>query len=161
VGENRESRQAQVASQGQLEEMAVHHGVSCAENLLLEAEALAEEFGEDMPLQAVVAAIKNCLEGLGWTEADFRLARERRRDRHLLGARAKGNGRLPKEDEHTGGVDRGGVRDEAATRRVTFRSLLGGRRSSEGLIDERQALANCKPLSTAVLSITPQEHEHI
>jgi hypothetical protein len=44
----------------------------------------------------------------------------------------------------------------SATGRVTLRSLLSGLRSSEGdPIDERQALANCKPVSKAILSITP------
>lgn len=42
------------------------------------------------------------------------------------------------------------------TGRVTLRSLLGGLRSSEeDLIDERQALENCKPVSAAILSIGP------
>ncbi|MGO8905570.1 MAG: hypothetical protein ACLQMH_08115 [Solirubrobacteraceae bacterium] len=47
-----------------------------------------------------------------------------------------------------------------ATRRGTLRSLLDRLRSSEGgLIDERQALANCKPVSAAILSIAPVSAE--
>jgi hypothetical protein len=65
-------------------------------------------------------------------------------------------------DEHAGGVAQIGVRDGAATGRVArLRALLGRQRSSEGLIDEDQALANCKPLSRAVLSITRQEHKRV
>jgi hypothetical protein len=61
------------------------------------------------------------------------------------------------EAEPAGGAAYVSGHAQAAPGRVSLRSLLGGRRSSEELIDEDQALANCKPLSTAVLSIS-REH---
>jgi hypothetical protein len=155
-----------VASQRQLEEMAARCGVSRAQDLLVAAEKLADEFGETVVLEAVMAALERRLAGSRRSDSDFGAIRERHpeSERHSEGERARESHPayahldesrpVVKEAASSGSAAYAGRHDQAAPGRVSFRSLLAGRRSSEELIDEDKALANCKPLSTAVLSVS-------
>jgi hypothetical protein len=134
--------------------MTARCGAGRARDLLEAAEKLADEFGETVPLDAVLAALKRRLATRSWTDADPRVPAERRHERRPVYAHLDEIGPVAEEGEHAGSAPEVVVQDQAAPGRVSLRSLLGGRRSSEGLVDEDQALANCKPLSTAVLSIS-------
>jgi hypothetical protein len=137
--------------------MAARCGIGRAQELMVAAEKLADEFGETVALEAVMAALERRLARAGWAESGSAAPTERHHQSHLVHERLDESGVVAEEGEHAGGAAYVSGHDQAAPRRVGLRSLLGGRRSSEGLIDEDQALANCKPLSTAVLSIN-REH---
>jgi hypothetical protein len=146
-----------VASERQLEEIAARCGVRRAQDLLVAAEKLADEFGQTVALEALMAALEHRLATPGWSDTDSPAPSERDHDSHPAYAHVDKSGLVAEEGEHAGSAAYVGGDDQAAPGRVGLRSLLGGRRSSEQLIDEDQALANCKPLSTAVLSIS-REH---
>jgi hypothetical protein len=150
---SREGRQAQVASQKQLEEMAARCGVGRAQDLLVAAEMLADEFGETVALEAVMAALEQCLARPSWVDTDTAAGPERQRENQPVYAHLDETGLADEEARRSASASYAGRHDQAAPGRVSLRSLLAGRRSSDELIDEDQALANCKPLSTAVLSI--------
>jgi hypothetical protein len=143
-----------VASQRQLEEMAARYGMGRARDLLEAAQKLADEFGETVALDAVLAALKRRVATRAWADADSRVPTEPYRESRPVYADLDEIGLMAEEGEHARSAAEVGVHDQAAPGRVSLRSLLGGRRSSEGLVDEDQAVANCKPLSTAVLSIS-------
>jgi hypothetical protein len=141
--------------------MAARYDAAGAEDLLMAAERLAEEFGESTLLETVLNALKNRLAGIGSSDTVPSVAPSRPQETGPAYAHVDADRRpAPERGEDPGSTAYVGAHDEAAPGRVSLRSLLSGRRSSTGLIDERQALANCKPLSTAVLSISPQEQEH-
>jgi hypothetical protein len=133
--------------------MAARCGASRAQELLVAAEGLAEEFGETVVLGALIAALKRRLANRGFGGADFR-APGQREQAHPVYAQLDEIGPLAEAGEHSRRAADVVVHDQAAPGRASLRSLLGSRRSSEGLVDEDQALANCKPLSTAVLSVS-------
>jgi hypothetical protein len=140
--------------------MAARYDAAGAEDLLIAAERLAEEFGESTLLEAVLNALKNRLASIGSSDTVPSVAPSRPKETGPPYANVDADRPAPEKGEDPDSTAYVGVHDEAAPGRVGLRSLLSGRRSSTGLIDERQALANCKPLSTAVLSITPQEQDH-
>jgi hypothetical protein len=154
---SREGRQAQVASQRQLEEIAARCGVRRAQELLVSAEELADEFGQTVALEALMAALERRLAAPGLSDTDSAAPSERHHESHPVYAHLEESGLVAEEGEHAGSATYVRGHAQAAPGRAGLRSLLGGRRSSEDLIDEDQALANCKPLSTAVLSIS-REH---
>lgn len=154
---SREGRQAQVASQRQLEEIAARCGVGRAQDLLVAAEKLADEFGQTVTLKALMATLQQRLATPGWSDTDTAARGERHQESHPVYAHVDESGLVAGEGAQAGSAAYVGGHDQAAPGRVSLRSLLGSRRSSEELIDEDQALANCKPLSTAVLSIS-REH---
>jgi hypothetical protein len=122
-----------------------------------------------------MAALERRLAGSRWTDTDFDALRERHYESegpYESEGRSEGERRsesqpvyadldedrpVAEEAANAGSAAYVGRGDQAAPGRVSFRSLLPGRRSSEELIDEDKALANCKPLSTAVLSVS-REH---
>jgi hypothetical protein len=142
-----------------LDEIAARYDAAGAEDLLMAAETLAEEFGEATLLGAVLAALKNRLASIGSSDTAPSVAPSGQRETRPAYAHMDTAGVASEKGEDPDSTAYVAVHHEAAPGRVSLRSLLSGRRSSTGLIDERQALANCKPLSTAVLSITPQEQE--
>jgi hypothetical protein len=146
-----------VASQRQLEEIAARCGVRRAQDLLVAAEKLADEFGQSVALEPLIAALEQRLATPGWSDTDSAGASERYHAGQPVYAHPDESGPAAEEAEHAGSAAYVSGPAQAAPGRVSLRSLLGGRRSSEELIDEDQALANCKPLSTAVLSIS-REH---
>jgi hypothetical protein len=123
--------------------------------LLVAAERLADEFGERVALEAVMAALERRLAGFHWT--DSAPPGDRDHDSQPVHRHLDESGPTADKAARAGGAAYGGRHDQLGSGRVNLRSLLSGRRSSEELIDEDKALDNCKPLSTAVLSVS-REH---
>jgi hypothetical protein len=143
--------------------MAARYDGARAEELLAAAETLAREFGETVVIQALLAALNNRLAGTGSTHITPPLGSSSHEERSPVYAHVDTAGMSSQRRENSGRRAYADVHAQAAPGRAGLRSLLSGRRSSTGLVDESQALANCKPLSTAVLSITPkdeEEHDH-
>jgi hypothetical protein len=139
--------------------MAARYDEARAEDLLAAAETLAGVFGETVVLDALLAALNNRLAGIGSTHTAPPVASSSHEERSPVYAHVDTAGVTSQRRENTGRKAYSEVHAQAAPGRAGLRSLLGGRRSSTGLVDESQALANCKPLSTAVLSITPKDEE--
>lgn len=158
-GTSREGRPTRVASQRQLEEMAARYDAARAEDLLAAAETLAGEFGETVLLEALLAALNNRLTGTTSTHSAPQLERSSQEEGRQVYAQVDTAGVSSQGRESIRGTSHADPRAQAAPGRAGLRSLLGGRRSSTGLVDESQALANCKPLSTAVLSVSPKDEE--
>lgn len=139
--------------------MAARYDAARAEDLLAAAETLTGEFGETVLLEALVAALNNRLARRSSAHASPPVAPSSDEERRPVYSHVDTTGVTPHGRENIRGSAYADVHPQAAPGRAGLRSLLGGRRSSSGLVDERQALANCKPLSTAVLSITPKDEE--
>jgi hypothetical protein len=139
--------------------MAARYDAARAEDLLAAAETLTGEFGETVPLDALVAALNNRLARRSSTHTSPPVASSSDEERRPVYSHVDTTEVTSQGRENIRGTTYADVHPQAAPGRAGLRSLLGGRRSSSGLVDERQALANCKPLSTAVLSITPRDEQ--
>jgi hypothetical protein len=139
--------------------MAARYDAAHAEDLLAAAEKLSGEFGETVVLAALVAALNNRLVRADSSHTSSPIAPSSDEERRPVYAHVDTTGVTSQRRESAGGTAYADVRGQAAPARAGLRSLLRGRRSSTGLVDENQALANCKPLSTAVLTITPKDEE--